>query len=1458
MLRRSPDHANPPSAAVQALDLAYRPFDRGRPITASRSVFAMGLLSQALLDRGANGCLLNPKDFGPFTPTGRYVDCTGMDNHEVPDLPIGSAPTVTTSTQGNVLLYVHEGALVYNGQTIFSCIQLEANGCVIYDKAPAFSSDASFPHISIQGYILPLQVRQGLLYLPIRPPTTDELESLPCIHITSPQIWDPSRYDFMLPRSRYAHDPLAINLLHCLPTDNDNSIDRQGIHDYLSYCGQLDPHIAPTILAYDLRRSKRIRDRDQVPATPDPSPPPSGENSHPLQGVTGKGDHRTVQVEDVDSDSDDDSVPDLIPGPNPRRYDDDSSSSSDEDSYYLSDQWDSDDETFGIDGNGKVPYNNKAKEATQLKPIPRLTRLKKHSNSWYRKQRRFFPGTGMSTIKKTFENTTQFGTRGAVTGPRLQRTMASPNPILNIPRRQEDVATDSIYSNTPAIDDGSTAAQFFIGTTSKYRSLRPCGNSDGQFTETLMDEIRTMGAMNRIISDKAKAQVSQTAIDIMRTFAIDDWHSETGKPQQNHAEIGLSTTIPKIQEVLNTSGAPGHCWLLAGKYMCDIENHLAKKSLGWKTPMEWMHGFTPDISPILQFQFYEPVFYKLHDHDKWGGSNEALGRFVGFADNIGHAMTFNILTEDGHVIARSDVRTARSQGMEFDNLRAMRESPKLALELLSRADKARAEKSGRPDPAEDPILDSQRRESSGKPIIIDATGLLNRTFISNPDSNGEQHRTKIIGVETTNRTDAAGTDPVLKFKVKHGESIWNEVLSYNKMLEWIERDSDKDDHFRIDAIINHRKAIMETTKGEWEVLIRWANGETSWNCLNLTYTDDPVSVSMYALKNDLLETNGWKRCKVHTKNLKKFSRMVNQSKLKCNRLKPVYKYGFQVPRNHEEAVKIDEKNGNTKWQDSEKLEIQQLLDYSSFESLGLGAPTPEGYQKIPCHMVYDVKFDGRHKSRFVAGGHRTATPIQSVYSGVVSLQGIRLVTFLAELNGMEPWSTDVGNAYLESYTTEKIVFTAGPEFGKELAGHTMKIVKALYGLKMSGKCWHDRLFDVLSDMGFHPSRAEPDIWLRAQEDHYEYIATYVDDLMIVSRKPQEIIKALEGKPYSFTLKGTGPTRFHLGCDYFRDDQGVLCAGPKTYIARMHDQYVALFGESPKRSWKSPVDGDCHPELDTSPLLDSKGVTDYQSILGETQWAITLGRLDIGAAIATLSSFSAAPREGHLEYLKRVVGYLVGMSDGYIRYRTHEPDFSSLPHIEYDWSKTVYGNVRYEDPKDAPITLGKPVVTSSWVDANLLHCHATGRAMNGAIHFVNGTPVEWFAKKQPTVETATYGSEFVAAKNAVQQILALRLTLRYLGVHVKGPSYLFGDNESVVTSGTIPHSPNKKRHHALSYHFVREAIASGVIRFSYVESKRNPADIVSKHWRYSAVWPMLQAILFWEGDTAELIDFGDQR
>ena len=120
-------------------------------------------------------------------------------------------------------------------------------------------------------------------------------------------------------------------------------------------------------------------------------------------------------------------------------------------------------------------------------------------------------------------------------------------------------------------------------------------------------------------------------------------------------------------------------------------------------------------------------------------------------------------------------------------------------------------------------------------------------------------------------------------------------------------------------------------------------------------------------------------------------------------------------------------------------------------------------------------------------------------------------------------------------------------------------------------------------------------------------------------------------------------------------------------------------------------------------------------------------------------------------------------------------------------------------------------------------------LTGCLHFVNHTPIDSYSKTQATVETATYGSEFVASKTATEQIIDLRHTLSYLGVPIITRSYLFGDNRSVVTSPTLPHSTLGKRHNILAYHQVREAIASKILAYHWIRTGYNLSDILSKLW-----------------------------
>ena len=173
--------------------------------------------------------------------------------------------------------------------------------------------------------------------------------------------------------------------------------------------------------------------------------------------------------------------------------------------------------------------------------------------------------------------------------------------------------------------------------------------------------------------------------------------------------------------------------------------------------------------------------------------------------------------------------------------------------------------------------------------------------------------------------------------------------------------------------------------------------------------------------------------------------------------------------------------------------------------------------------------------------------------------------FLAELNDLQLWGADVGNAYLQAFTKEKLYIVAGPEF-EELQGHVLDVYKALHGTRSGGAWWHDRLFDILQHMDFKPSKADPDMWMRYSKDgtHYEYIAVYVDDLAICKKDPQAFCDTLKVK-YNIKLKGVGPLSYHLGCGYTRDEDGTLVADPRKYV----DKILESYGKCLERSQRRP-------------------------------------------------------------------------------------------------------------------------------------------------------------------------------------------------------------------------------------------------------------------------------------------------
>ena len=207
----------------------------------------------------------------------------------------------------------------------------------------------------------------------------------------------------------------------------------------------------------------------------------------------------------------------------------------------------------------------------------------------------------------------------------------------------------------------------------------------------------------------------------------------------------------------------------------------------------------------------------------------------------------------------------------------------------------------------------------------------------------------------------------------------------------------------------------------YNVKVKWENGEITEAPLSIIAADAPVACAIYAKKMNLLEQPGWKRFKRIARQQGRIFREANKAKLRYHQYKPKFKYGVQIPRNYAEAIRLDQKNKNTLWQDAIKLEMELMGSYSVFKDLGRNASVPEGFKNIRVHLIFDCKHDGRHRGRLVADGHLTDIPVDSVYSGVVSLRGFRLLLFLAKLNGLETWGTDISSTYLESFIKKNVI-----------------------------------------------------------------------------------------------------------------------------------------------------------------------------------------------------------------------------------------------------------------------------------------------------------------------------------------------------------------------------------------------------------------------------------------------------
>jgi len=205
--------------------------------------------------------------------------------------------------------------------------------------------------------------------------------------------------------------------------------------------------------------------------------------------------------------------------------------------------------------------------------------------------------------------------------------------------------------------------------------------------------------------------------------------------------------------------------------------------------------------------------------------------------------------------------------------------------------------------------------------------------------------------------------------------------------------------------------------------IAWKDGTTSWEHLKNLKESNPIEVAEYAVANLIHKEPAfawWVKDALCRRD-----RIIGA--VKTRYLKRTHKFGIRLPKTTNEALELDKESGTEFWQRAIEKEMKNVMP--AFKFIEADQSVPIGFKWIPLHMVFDVKMDFTRKARLVAGGHMTDPPATMTYSSMVSHDSVRIAFLIAALNDLEILAADVGNAYLNAETREKVYTTAGKEFG---------------------------------------------------------------------------------------------------------------------------------------------------------------------------------------------------------------------------------------------------------------------------------------------------------------------------------------------------------------------------------------------------------------------------------------------
>lgn len=490
------------------------------------------------------------------------------------------------------------------------------------------------------------------------------------------------------------------------------------------------------------------------------------------------------------------------------------------------------------------------------------------------------------------------------------------------------------------------------------------------------------------------------------------------------------------------------------------------------------------------------------------------------------------------------------------------------------------------------------------------------------------------------------------------------------------------------------------------------------------------------------------------------------------------------PKNFTEAMR------DKRWSKAVYKEVDALEFSHTWSVVDL----PPGRVALGTMWVFKIKYnaDGtveRFKARLVVLGNRqkAGSDYDETFAPVAKMTTVRSLLKIVAANNWEVHQMDVHNAFLHGDLHEEVYIKLPQGVTSSEPNKVCKLHKSLYGLKQAPRCWFEKLTKALIRAGFVQSYSDYSLFIYSHGHVEIRVLIYVDDLIICGNDGEAIRKFKNYLGECFHMKDLGRLKYFLGIEIARGKEGFVISQRKYAL-----DIVEETGLTTSAPAATPMEQNHHLATDDSAFLTKPAR--YRRLVGRLIYLVNT-RPDISYSVHILSQFMKKPREKHMDAALRVVRFLKGtMGQGI------------LLKADTDLRLSIY------------------------CDADWAACPMTRRSLIAYVAMIGGSPVSWKTKKQNVVSHSSAEAEYRAMSIATREIAWLRQLLIDLGFAPQSPARLFCDSKSALHIASNPVFHERTKHVEINCHRVRDALKSGLLTCSYVGTKEQLADVLTKALR----------------------------